>query len=93
MCFDHTSSVIRLPQDPVTLSVAQLQDLEVKLRNMRHDINNNLCLISTAVELLRVSHDAGTKMLPTLAEQPNRISEALKSFSAEFDRVMGITRS
>jgi hypothetical protein len=39
-----------LPSQPVTLDVAQLDELNRKLSEMRHDINNTLSLIMAAVE-------------------------------------------
>src|SRR5512144_382978 len=42
-----------LPSQPVTLTVEQLDQLNRKLANMRHDINNTLSLIMAAVELIK----------------------------------------
>jgi len=42
-----------VPSQPVTLSVEQIEELNQKLSNMRHDINNNLSLILAATELIR----------------------------------------
>jgi len=39
-----------LPNQPVTLTVEQLAELNKKLSTMRHDINNNLSLIIAAVD-------------------------------------------
>jgi hypothetical protein len=41
------------PTEPVTLSVGQLQELNRKLSDMRHDINNHLSLMVAALELIR----------------------------------------
>jgi len=81
-----------LPNEPVTLTVAQLDDLNRKLANMRHDINNNLSLIVAAVELIRHKPQTAEKMIITLGEQPARICKALAEFSKEFEQAFGITK-
>jgi hypothetical protein len=81
-----------LPTEPVTLTVAQLDELNRKLANMRHDINNNLSLIVAAMELIRHKPQMTERMLTTLSEQPAKIGDALGKFSSEFERTLGITR-
>jgi len=81
-----------LPTGPVTLTVAQLDELNRKLANMRHDINNNLSLIVAAMELIRHKPQMTERMLTTLGEQPAKIGDAVGKFSTEFERALGITR-
>jgi len=81
-----------LPTEPVTLTVAQLDELNRKLANMRHDINNNLSLIVAAMELIKHKPQMTDRMMATLGEQPSKIGEAVGKFSAEFERTLGITR-
>jgi hypothetical protein len=81
-----------LPTQPVTLSVEQLAELNKKLSDMRHDINNHLSLIVAAMELIRHKPDSAQRMVATLGEQPTRISESLRKFSAEFEKTFGISR-
>lgn len=81
-----------LPDKPVTLTVDEVEELNRKLSTMRHDINNNLSLVMAAVELVRLKPDAINRMLPTLAEQPGKISETMTKFSAEFEKTFGIKR-
>ncbi len=81
-----------LPSQPVTLTVEQVSELNRQLSAMRHDINNNLSLIMAAVELIRYKPEMVDKMMGTMAEQPPKISELLKKFSAQFERAFGITR-
>jgi hypothetical protein len=81
-----------LPTEPITLSVAQLDELNRKLANMRHDINNNLSLIVAAMELIKHKPQMTERMMATLAEQPAKIGDALGKFSSEFERTFGITR-
>jgi hypothetical protein len=66
--------------------------LNKKLSAMRHDINNNLSLIIAAVDLIRHKPQTAERMMATLAEQPARITDNMNKFSAEFERVFGITR-
>jgi hypothetical protein len=77
------------PNQPITLSVEQLTELNRRLSNMRHDINNNLSLIIAAAELIRHKPQMAERMMATLAEQPAKITDALNKFSAEFDRLLG----
>ncbi len=81
-----------LPTESVTLSPAQLAELNGKLADMRHDINNHLSLIVAAMELIRHKPSSAERMVATLGEQPSRISASLKKFSAEFEKAFGITR-
>lgn len=59
---------------------------------MRHDINNYLTLVVAAVELLRQDSSNAPRLVGALAEQPNRISEAVKNFSHAFEHTLGIQR-
>ncbi len=81
-----------LPTQPVTLTVAQLADLNKKLSTMRHDINNQLSLIVAAVQLISLKPHEAERMITTVGEQPKRISDAIANFSREFERALGITR-
>ena len=82
-----------LPTEPVTLTVAQLEELNHQLSHMRHDINNHLSLIVAAIELIRHKPQVAERMMVTVAEQPAKIGESLKKFSNEFERTLGITRT
>jgi len=81
-----------LPSEPITLNVAQLEELNRKLSDMRHDINNYLSLIVAAVELIRHKPELTERMVTTLSEQPARITEAVRKFSKEFEHAIQITR-
>ncbi len=81
-----------LPSKPVTLTAAEIEELNKQLSNMRHDINNNLSLIVAAVELIRHKPQMAERMMATLGEQPARITASIARFSAEFERIFGITR-
>jgi hypothetical protein len=81
-----------LPTKPVTLTVEQLSDLNRRLSNLRHDINNNLSVIVAATELIRHRPQIAEGMMAKLAEQPAKISDSINRFTIEFERTFGITR-
>lgn len=81
-----------LPNGPVTLSVDQIKELSDKLSSLRHDVNNHLSLIVAAAELIKFNQDMAVRMSATLAEQPPKISDELRKFSMEFEKVLGISR-
>jgi hypothetical protein len=80
-----------LPEQPVSLTVEQIGELNNKLAAMRHDINNHLSLIIASVELIRYKPETAERMMTTLVEQPPRIAASLHKFSAEFEQALGIT--
>jgi hypothetical protein len=81
------------PDGPVTLTVPQLEELHKKLSALRHDVNNHLSLIVAAAELIKFNPEMAARMSTTLGEQPSKISDQLSRFSAEFEKILGITRS
>lgn len=81
-----------LPSQPVILTVEQVAELNRKLTEMRHDINNKLSLIMAAVELMRYKPQMGERMMATLVEQPPKVAAALVQFSRELEQTLGITR-
>lgn len=81
-----------LPNEPVILKPEQIDELNRKLSNMRHDVNNNLSLILAAAELIRQKPQMAERMLNTLVEQPPKITEAIVHFSATFEKALNITR-
>ncbi len=81
-----------LPNQPVTLNVEQIGELNRKLSNLRHDVNNNLALVIAAVEIARRKPESAERMWNGLAEKPQKISEAVTQFSRDFETALGITR-
>jgi signal transduction histidine kinase len=81
-----------VPITPATLTAAQLAELNQKLSHMRHEINNQLALVVTALELMRLRPEMRDKMLLTISQQPSVILAEVAKFSAEFERAFGITR-
>ena len=81
-----------LPSQPLTLSVEQIEELNNKLSATRHDINNHLSMMMAAAELIRMKPEMAPKMADKLVTQPAKITELIRGFSAEFERVLGISR-
>src|SRR3954463_10839282 len=76
---------MRLPSEPVTFSVQQIEELNHKLSTLRHDLNNHLSLIMAATELIRHKPHMAERMMATLVEQPPKMTAALNKFSSEFE--------
>ena len=81
-----------LPTNEVTLTPAQIEELNKHLATMRHDINGDLALIVAAAELIKLNPELLPRMLATLGEQPSKIRDRADKFSAEFEKALGITR-
>jgi hypothetical protein len=81
-----------VPNTPPTLTVAQLTELNQKLAHMRHEINNQLSLVVTALELMRLRPELRDKLLLTIGQQPSMILAEVAKFSSEFEQAFGITR-
>ena len=80
------------PNQPAAFTAQQTEELNKQLSNMRHDINNHLSLMMAAVELVRRKPEAAERMASTLIEQPAKIGESMKKFSAQFESAFGIKR-
>lgn len=81
-----------LPGDPAALSPERIEELNQKLSKMRHDINNSLCVLVTAMELIRCKPESAARMLASISEQPDKIDQTVKSFCREFEQAFGIVR-
>jgi hypothetical protein len=81
-----------LPNQPVTLAVGQIDQLHQQLSTLRHDINNQLSLILAASEVIRRKPEAAERMSATFEELPRKITEAMLTFSAEFEKNFGIKK-
>jgi hypothetical protein len=81
-----------LPQNPVTLSVAQIGELNKKLTSLRHDVNSSLSLITASAELVRQRPEKADRLLGSLVQQPPKVAEVIARFSRELEATLGITR-
>jgi len=80
-----------LSSEPVTLSAQDVAELHQQLKDMRHDINNQLCYIVAALEIMRKPEKA-EEMRATVTKQALKIPDQLKRFSAELERKLGIKK-
>ena len=83
---------MEMPASPVTLNVEQIAELNQKLANLRHDVNNNLLLIMASAELIRVRPASTEMAINNLLDQPTKITDAMSRFSREFEQMMGLKR-
>ena len=83
---------MELPGQPVTLTVEQVAELNKKLGNLRHDINNCLALVIAGLEVIQHKPHLSERMLATVNDQPPKIVQAIASFSAELEKTLGIKR-
>jgi hypothetical protein len=81
-----------LPTEPVTLSVEQIGELNQKLADLRHDINNRASVMLASTELLRRRPELAERMLASLAEQPPKILELITQFSRDLESAFHVTR-
>ncbi len=82
-----------LPTEPVTLTVAQIEELNQQLSTLRHDVNNHLMLIISAVEVIRLKPESAGRWLTMVGEQPQKIGAAITQFSGTLESALHITRS
>jgi hypothetical protein len=81
-----------LPKNSVTLTAEQIGQLNSKLSDMRHDVNNCLSLIIAAIELIRRKPDMAARMVDTISQQPEKITTQIRAYSDYFEKTYDITR-
>ena len=81
-----------LPNEPVTLSADQIRELNQKLADLRHDVNNCLSLMTAAVELIQRRPENAGSMWSTLIEQPRKVTVVISQFSRDLETALRITR-
>jgi hypothetical protein len=81
-----------LPSEPVTLSVEQISELKQKLTDLRHDVNNNIALMLSAVEMIRRKPESRDAMLDSFVRQPQKVTNAVAQFSKDLEAALQITR-
>ena len=74
----------------LTLTAEQVAELNKKLSTMRHNINNNLALIVASVEVMKRKPERAAQMMENISLQPDRITNEMKTFSADFEKSLGI---
>ncbi len=81
-----------LPKEPVTLSAEKIRELNQQLTDLRHDVNNNLSLMTAAVELIQRRPETAGNLWSTLIEQPRKITGAISQFSSDLETALHITK-
>jgi hypothetical protein len=81
-----------LPNESVTLSAEQIRGLNQKLADLRHDVNNNLSLMTAAAELIKRRPENAGNMWDTMFEQPRKITGSISQFSRDFEVALHITK-
>ncbi len=71
----------------------QIEELNLKLSTLRHDIANHLTVIVTAAEMAANTSEKARQHLTLLFQQIPKIKDAVNGFTAEFDRTLSIKRS
>jgi trans-aconitate methyltransferase len=75
---------------PVTLSPEQVAELNGKLSELRHNLNNHLTLILSAGDLIQRRPAAAVSMADTILGPAHQIMEEVQRFSREFERALRI---
>jgi len=81
-----------LPPEPITLSPEQIDELNRKLTDLRHDVNNQLSLMFAAIELIRRQPANADRLVRSLAEQPPRITQVVTEFLDGIEAVVRARR-
>lgn len=82
-----------LPSEPVTLTAAQIADLNKKLADLRHSVNNNLSLIIAGCEIIQRKPESAEKMWKALSDQPHKIARTVAQFSRDLETALHIMRT
>lgn len=80
------------PTEPVTLSVEQIGELNQKLSDLRHDVNNNISLMLSAVEMIRRRPETLQNMLDAFGRQPHKINDAIEQFAKALESALHIRK-
>jgi len=77
----------------VHLTAEQARELHKLLSECRHNVNNCVSLIMSAMELAQLKPDSADKMMRTATDQSKKVAEEVIRYSGEFERVMLAARS
>ena len=73
---------------PVTLTPDQIKELQKKLSDLRHNVNNNLALVVASIELIKRKPEMIESLGENLSRQPDKIIQEIRFFSEYFDSVL-----
>ena len=76
----------------ITLTPEQVEDLSRRLAALRHNANNHLATMVAALEVIRTKPDAAKRLVAGLLEQPPKILDEVRAFSADFETALKIKR-
>lgn len=79
-----------LPNQPVTLTVQQIEELNSKLSHLRHQVNNYISIMTMAADVAQFKPEMVRKMPSIIVEQSGNIKDQVKSFSETLERMLGI---
>jgi hypothetical protein len=85
--------VPKLPAAPVTLAVGQVNDLNQRLSEMRHDIRNRLAVIVAVAEIIKLNPTRNLEKLSGILDEIPRILERISEFTGEFEKTLSISHS
>lgn len=80
------------PSEPVTLSIEQLRELKQQLSDLRHDVNNNVALMLSALEMIRRRPETTEKMLDSFSRQPKKLNDTVVEFSKSLETALGLNK-
>ncbi|HTD68399.1 MAG TPA: hypothetical protein VK846_17885 [Candidatus Limnocylindria bacterium] len=78
------------PTQPITLEVAQVEELCRHFSAFRHDVNGCLALVVAATELIRYNPSVVARMSKTLIEQPPKIAGKVREFAEQCERTVNL---
>ncbi len=80
------------PSEPVTLSVEQVRELKQQLTDLRHDVNNNVALMLSALEMIRRRPETMERMLDSFARQPKKLNDTVVQFSKSLETALHLNK-
>jgi len=77
----------------IPLTADDARQLHKLLSDCRHNVNNCVSLIMSAMELAQLKPDAAPKMIQTAVDQSKKITEEVARYSTEVERLVQTARS
>lgn len=77
-----------LAREPVTLDPEQVAQLNKSLSECRHNVNNCLSLILSAAELAQLKPDSAARMMKTIVDQANKVTDEIQTYSNYYERLL-----
>jgi len=84
----YQSGQMAVINQAVTLSPEKVTELNLKLSEFRHDVNNHLALMIAAAELLRRKPEIAPKIAVSLSDPAKKITEAVRIFSCDVEQAL-----